>query len=334
MKAYIRAISYYLPKKVLTNEQLTERFPEWSVEKVASKIGINQRHIAAENEFVSDMAISASTRLFDEHQIKPTDIDFILLCTQSPDYFLPTTACIVQDKLGIPKHAGALDFNLGCSGYVYGLAMAKGLIMANIAKNILLITSETYSKHINRNDKGNSTIFGDAASATLVSLTGFAEIKEFELGTDGAGANNLIVKEGGMKHPNKSTQEFNDCDNGSKWPANLYMNGAEIFNFTLETIPPLVKNTLQKNKISEEQVDMYVLHQANKYMLNHLRKKMGIPEDKFYVHMENCGNTVSSTIPIALHAALISNKINSNQTILIAGFGVGYSWGSCIIEIK
>lgn len=332
MKAYIKAISYYLPKNVLTNEQLTERFPEWTVEKVASKIGVNQRHIAAENEFVSDMAISASNLLFDEHHIKPTDIDFILLCTQSPDYFLPTTACIVQDKLGIPKHAGALDFNLGCSGYVYGLAMAKGLIMANIAKNILLITSETYSKHINSNDKGNSTIFGDAASATLVSTTGFAEIKEFELGTDGSGANNLIVKEGGMKHPTKSNQEIIDEEHGVTWPSNLYMNGAEIFNFTLESIPPLVKTALQKNNISEEHVNMYVLHQANKYMLNHLRKKMGIPEEKFYMHMENCGNTVSSTIPIALREAMKSNQIKSNQTILLAGFGVGYSWGACIIE--
>jgi 3-oxoacyl-[acyl-carrier-protein] synthase-3 len=332
MKAYIKAISYYLPKNVLTNEQLTERFPEWSVEKVASKIGVNQRHIAAENEFVSDMAISASTILFDEHNIKPTDIDFIMLCTQSPDYFLPTTACIVQDKLGIPKHAGALDFNLGCSGYVYGLAMAKGLIMANIAKNILLITSETYSKHINSNDKGNSTIFGDAASATIVSTTGFAEIKEFELGTDGAGAKNLIVKEGGMKHPTKSNQEIVDEENGLTWPSNLYMNGSEIFNFTLEAIPPLVKTALRKNNISEEHVDMYILHQANKYMLNHLRKKMGIPEEKFYIYMENCGNTVSSTIPIALYESVKSNQIKPKQNILLAGFGVGYSWGACIIE--
>jgi 3-oxoacyl-[acyl-carrier-protein] synthase-3 len=334
MKAYIKAISYYLPENVLTNEQLNERFPEWSVEKVASKIGVNQRHIAAENEFVSDMAISASTRLFKEHNIKPTDVDFILLCTQSPDYFLPTTACIVQDKLGIPKNAGALDFNLGCSGYVYGLAMAKGLIMANIAKNILLITAETYSKHINSKDKGNSTIFGDAASATLLGTTGFAEIKEFELGTDGAGANNLIVKEGGMKHPVKSNQEIIVNEGGPIWPSNLFMNGSEIFNFTLETIPSLVKRTIQKNNLTEEDLDIYILHQANKYMLNHLRKKMGIPEQKFYISMENLGNTVSSTIPIALHDAISSNKIKPKMKVLLAGFGVGYSWGACLIEMN
>jgi 3-oxoacyl-[acyl-carrier-protein] synthase-3 len=332
MKAFIKAVSYYLPERVLTNAQLTERFPEWSVEKVASKIGINQRHIAGEKEFVSDMAISASKILFKEHHIEPTEIDFILLCTQSPDYFLPTTACIVQDKLGIPKNAGALDFNLGCSGYVYGLAIAKGLIMANIAKNILLITSEAYSKHINNKDKGNSTIFGDAASATLLSTTGFAELKEFELGTDGSGANNLIVKEGGMRYPEKLNQEINEGENGIIWPSNLYMNGSEIFNFTLESIPTLVKSTIQKNNIEEENVDMYILHQANKYLLNHLRKKIGIPEDKFFIFMENCGNTVSSTIPIALHEAMKSNKIHSNQKILLAGFGVGYSWGACIIE--
>jgi 3-oxoacyl-[acyl-carrier-protein] synthase-3 len=336
MKAYIKAISYYLPKDVLTNKQLTERFPEWSIEKVASKIGVNQRHIAAETEFVSDMAISASTLLFKEYNISPTEIDFILLCTQSPDYFLPTTACIVQDKLGIPKNAGALDYNLGCSGYVYGLAIAKGLVIANIAKNILLITSETYSKHININDKGNSSIFGDAATATLISTIGFAEIKEFELGTDGSGANNLIVKEGGMKYPIKSNQEVIDEESRITWPSNLYMNGSEIFNFTLEVIPSLVKTTLEKNNIIEQEVDIFIFHQANEFILNHLRKKMGIAKERFFISMENLGNTVSSTIPIALHDAIALNKIKpkAKQKVLLAGFGVGYSWGACLIEMN
>lgn len=334
MRTYIKAISYYLPETLLSNEELTKRFPEWSVEKVANKVGVNQRHIAAPDEFVSDMAVSASNKLFKEHNIQPSEIDFILLCTQSPDYFLPTTACIVQDKLGIPKTAGALDFNLGCSGYVYGLAMAKGLISASIASNILLITSETYTKHIHAQDKGNTTIFGDAASATLISTQGFAEIKDFELGTDGSGANNLIVKEGAVKFPVRSETEINMEDGAPFRPSYLYMNGTEIFNFTLEAIPPLVNTTIEKNKLGKDDVDLYILHQANKYMLNHLRKKMGIPEEKFYVHMENCGNTVSSTIPIALYEAQKEKTISAQQNVLLAGFGVGYSWGACIIEIQ
>ena len=160
MEAYIKAITYYLPSKRYTNEDINNEHPDWAIDKIMSKTGIKNRYISANDEFVSDMAITVSRKLFKEYSILPNSIDFILLCTQSPDYILPTTACIIQDKLGVPKSAGALDFNLGCSGYVYGLALAKGLICAGIAKNILFITSETYSKHISPNDKSNKTIFG------------------------------------------------------------------------------------------------------------------------------------------------------------------------------
>jgi len=189
MKAKIKALSYYLPTNVLTNQAINDEFPEWSVEKISAKTGIYNRHIAGVAEFSSDMAIKAAELMFREHNISPSSIDFILFCTQSPDYFLPTTACIIQNKLGVPTTAGALDFNLGCSGYVYGLALAKGLILAGIAKNLLLITAETYTKFIHPKDKSNKTIFGDAASATLITRDdGFAEILEFDLGTDGSGA--------------------------------------------------------------------------------------------------------------------------------------------------
>lgn len=331
-KAKIKGISYYLPENILDNVELNNSFPEWSVDKISSKTGIFKRHIAGKDEFTSDMAIKASEKLFNEYNIDPKEIDFILLCTQSPDYFLPTTACLVQDKLGIPTTAGALDFNLGCSGYVYGLAIAKGLINSNIAKNILLITSETYSKFIHPKDKSNKTIFGDAASATLISDNGFAEILDFELGTDGKGGNNLIVKNGASKYPSRCgidvTDEYNNVLNEN----NLYMNGPEIFSFTSESIPPLVHKTLNKHNININDVDLFVLHQANKFILNQLRKKLGIPEEKFYIHVENCGNTVSSTIPIALKEAIKENKVVGN--VLLAGFGVGYSWGSCILKIN
>src|SRR5665647_684105 len=169
MKAYIKSISYYLPEEVLTNEKLVELFPEWTVDKIASKIGVTSRHIAAVNETAADMAVCAAENLFTEHAIDRSSIDFVLLCTQSPDYFLPTSACLLQNRLGLSTTCGALDFNLGCSGFVYGLSLAKGLITANIAKNVLLLTAETYSKHIHPKDKGNRTIFGDASAATLVS---------------------------------------------------------------------------------------------------------------------------------------------------------------------
>jgi len=322
MQAYIKAISYYLPERGVSNEELVKETDNWSIEKIASKIGVATRHIAAEDEFSSDMAQKAALKLFEEHQIDRSKIDFVLLCTQSPDYFLPTTACILQDKLGLPTMCGAVDFNLGCSGYVYGLAFAKGLITAGISKNILLITSETYTKFIHKDDIGNRTIFGDAAAATIISTEGIAKIGEFDLGTDGKGANNLIVKNGGLRYIKTGNQD--DF---------LYMNGPEIFTFTLESTPLLVANTLKKNNNSAEDIDYYLFHQANRHMLNFLRKKIGIPEDKFVYYMENCGNTVSSTIPIALYDMLYCRKINSGR-ILLAGFGVGYSWGGTILDLQ
>lgn len=331
-KAFIKAISYYLPEKVLTNQDINDLFPEWPVEKVASKVGINQRHIAADTETALDMAEEAVKNLLDEYNIDKSTIDFILLCTQSPDYFLPTSACLLQNRLGFPISCGALDFNLGCSGYVYGLSIAKGLIAGGIAKNIILVTSETYTKHIHPKDKGNRTIFGDAATASLISTDGFAEIDNFSLGTDGAGAENLIVKTGGMRSKESSgVLSFNESNNPIS-EDHLYMSGTEIFNFTLASVPKLVAEVLEKNNKQFEDIDLFVFHQANKYMMDFLRKKIKIPIEKFYYAMENVGNTVSSTIPIALKEASKENLLNGN--ILLAGFGVGYSWGGVIINTK
>ena len=332
MNAYIKGISYYLPERIVANEELVKDFPEWNAEKVAAKVGINQRHITDKNETSGDMAMKAANKLFADYNISPSSIDFILLCTQSPDYFLPTTACLLQDKLGIPTTAGALDFNLGCSGYVYGLSLAKGLISAGIAKNILLLTAETYSKYIHPMDKGNRSLFGDAAAATLISIEGFAEIGQFSLGTDGRGADNLIVRTGCARE--KNPQNKLDKDEGGSLLSSdhLYMNGSEIFNFTLEAVPPLVKQTLANNNVASDDVDLYVFHQANKFMLNTIRKVCDIPKEKFYINLENTGNTVSSTIPIALKEALDAKVINKEMRVVLAGFGVGYSWGACILN--
>jgi 3-oxoacyl-[acyl-carrier-protein] synthase-3 len=328
-KAFIKAISYYLPSKELTNADLANSFPEWSIDKIEAKTGIKTRRIADLNEFASDMAIKASNLLFEKYNIDRNSIDFILFCTQSPDYFLPTTACILQQKLNLSTGIGALDYNLGCSGYVYGLALAKGLIISNIANNVLLITSETYSKYTHSTDRVNRTIFGDAAAATLVSDNGFAEILNFELGTDGEGANNLIVKEGGSRYKLKR----GEFPNNNAYPHGcLYMNGPEIFTFTTKMVPALVKKLLLNNNLNEELINLYVLHQANRYMLEFLRKIMKIPEDKFMIYLENIGNTVSSTIPIALLKAIEDNRTKGN--VLLAGFGVGYSWGGTVLKFK
>lgn len=332
MSAYISAISYYLPETIVSNQDLVEEFPEWSVDKIAKKIGVMNRHVVKEDQCASDMAEQAAKKLFLEHDIDKDKVDFLLLCTQSPDYFLPTTACLLQNKLGLSTKCGALDFNLGCSGYVYGLALAKGLIESRVANNVLLLTAETYTKYIHRQDKGNRTIFGDAASATLVSAYGFAEIGNFDLGTDGNGGNNLIVKTGAKRNPNPSQDITFDKSGNPVSSDHLYMNGSEIFNFTLETVPDLVETVMEKNGLQKENVDLYVFHQANKYMLACLYDLMELDETKTFDYMSEVGNTVSSTIPIALCEARKQDKLKGK--VLIAGFGVGYSWGGCILNCE
>ncbi len=332
MEAYIKAISYYLPEKVVTNEQLVEEFPEWSVDKIAKKVGINERHIAADDETAGDMAYNAAEKLIQENGIKRDSIDFVLLCTQSPDYFLPSTSCIIQSRLGLPTKCGAFDFNLGCSGYEYGLAVAKGLIVSGVAKNVLLLTAETYNKHIHPRDKGNRTIFGDGASASLITSEGFAKIGEFVLGTDGIGYDRLIHKTGAMRHYER-LNDFHEDENGNPLSSDhLFMDGKAIFDFTSDVVPPMIEETLTKNGIAENEVNLYVFHQANKYMINYLRKLMEIDKDKFYVFMETVGNTVSSTIPIALCEAQKEDKLYGN--VVLAGFGVGLSYGAVVLECK
>lgn len=333
MKAYIKAIEYALPDRVVTNEELVREFPEWSVDKIADKVGVNKRHIAAPDETSKDLAVKAAKKLFDKNvEIKKEDIDFVLFCTQSPDYFLPTSACLIQDELGLPTSCGAIDFNLGCSGYVYGLSMAKAMMVAGMAKNILLLTGETYSKFIHPKDKGNRTIFGDAGSATLISSNGFAEICNFSFGTDGRGAENLIVKSGAMRNRDLLNDVVFD-DNGNPLSSdNLYMNGSEIFNFTIDAVPALINDTLSKNGLQKEEIDSYVFHQANKFMLNFLRKKVKIDKEKFHLYLSEVGNTVSSTIPITLKEKANEDILQGN--IILAGFGVGYSWAGCVVKMS
>ena len=331
MSAYIKGIASFLPDRTLTNEQLVEEFPEWTVEKIAQKVGVYQRHIAAENETAADLAVKAAENLFLSYpSISREEVDFVILCTQSPDYLLPTSACIIQDRLGLGTNIGALDFNLGCSGYIYGLALAKGLIAGGIASNVLLLTAETYTKHLHPRDKGNRTIFGDGATATLISTSGFAEIGDFALGTDGRGANNLIIKTGGTRNPAKANDLTFD-ENGNPISSDfLYMSGSEIFTFTQRNVPKVVKATLEKNNLEKEDIRAFIFHQANSYMLEFLRKKIKIEEDKFIVDMTDTGNTVSNSIPLVIERALAKRELHGN--VLICGFGVGYSWGGTILN--
>lgn len=334
MNAYIKYISYYLPEREITNEELLREFPEWDAAKVAAKIGVRSRHLAEHDETAGDMAEKAARRLFEEHHVKPEDIDFLMLCTQSPDYYLPSTACILQDRLGIPVTSGALDYNLGCSGCVYGLALAKGLVVAGIARNVLILTAETYNKYIHPGDKGNRSIFGDGAAACLVSTDGMAEIGDFVLGTDGSGADNLIVRTGCSRSPQKANDVRTDEEGHIQSSDHLYMNGGAIFNFTLETVPSLVEQVLVKHKMQKSEVDYYLFHQANKMMLNAIRKVCLIPEEQFYINLETIGNTVSSTVLIGLKDCVDNGTLHAGMNVMLAGFGVGLSWAGTLLKFE
>ena len=335
MHASVTAVEYALPSGVLDNDQLAKEFSDWTAEKILGKTGIRQRHIAGTDEFASDIAVVAANRLLDSGICSRSEIDYILYCTQSPDYYLPTTACLLQSRLGLPPTCGALDFNLGCSGYVYGLGLAKGLIESGQATRLLLITADTYSKFIHPLDKSVRTLFGDGATATLISAaeSEYPLIGPFVFGTDGTGAENLIVPTGGLRRPTVAGAAASPDQNGSiRTVNNLYMNGTEIFNFTLRIIPETIGKLLARAGLAMDDIDLFIFHQANKFMLDHLQRKLKIPSERFWVSMDNTGNTVSSTIPIALKSALEAGKVHPGQRLMLVGFGVGYSWGATLVR--
>lgn len=331
MKTFIKAISFHLPEQVVTNELIVKDFPEWTVEKINNKIGIKERRIVNIDETAADLAVIAANKLFSAEKIDKNLVDYLIFCTQTPDYILPTSACIIQDRLGLNTTIGAIDVNLGCSGWLYGISLAKSLIIGGMAKNVLLLTAETYSKHIHPKDKGNRTIFGDGAAATLISTEGIAEIGNFSFGTDGKGANNLIVKTGAAHHKEKLNDlVFDDFGNPISSDF-LYMNGSEILNYTLDIMPKLSADTLSKNNLSQADIDLHIYHQPNKYISNLQQKKLHISPEKYYCFFENTGNTVSSTIPIAIKAAIDDGSLKTGYKVLSIAQGLGYSWAGVVL---
>ena len=331
----IHSIAYYLPSQILSNADLAAIYPGWDEQKIYQKTGIKERRIADQDETATDMAIKAAYKIFANKKISPSDIDFIIFCTQAPDYFLPTSACIIQDRLGIPTSAGAVDINLGCSGFVYALSLANGLIACGAASTVLILTADTYSKFIHPMDKSVRTLFGDAATATVVCPADSPRqsIKPFVFGTDGAGAKHLIVEAGAsrMARSDDTAKESEDSSGNVRSRNNLYMDGGAVLSFTLREIPPLVDELIARAEITKDNIDVFVLHQANTFILNALRKKMSIDENKFAIHLENVGNTVSSTIPIVL-AEMDKKGILINKRIALVGFGVGLSWAACLLN--
>ena len=334
MVVAILGISCELPLHVETNDDLQRENPDWRMAEVYGTSGIWSRHIVASDETASDLGFRAAAKLLAREIVPLNEIDYIVYCTQSPDYFLPATACVLQDLLGLGKHVGALDFNLGCSGFVYGLQMAHGLVMSGAARNVLLITADTPTKFVNSRDRTTRTLFGDAGAATLIgSARQSGCFGDFVVGTDGSGAKNLMVPSGGMRMPRsrESGVESTDKAGCTRSADNLYMDGNAVFSFAVITVPRTIKSLLLKAKMTIDDIDWFVYHQANRYMLETLAKQSRIPLEKMLIDVRDHGNVSSSSIPITLQRAVEAGRIQSGQKLVLAGFGVGYSWGACNI---
>ncbi|GGY96220.1 ketoacyl-ACP synthase III [Pseudoduganella plicata] len=328
-------LAAYLPEQVLTNDELAALYPDWPAEKILDKTGIGVRHVAAPGQTAGDLAYEAARNLFAQGQVAPAHVDFIILCTQAPDYVLPTTACVLQHRLGIATSAGAFDINLGCSGFVYGLSVAKGLVETGAARCVLLLTADTYSRYIHPQDKSVRTLFGDGAAATaIVADDGAPSIGPFVFGTDGSGAGNLIVPAGGFRRPGDadSAVERTDGSGNVRTDEHLYMNGAEVMAFSLREVPKAVDALLDKAGRTKDDIGLFVLHQANKFMLEALRKRLKVPEEKLPVCVRDWGNTVSSSIPLALIGLRNAGRLPAGTTTMLVGFGVGYSWAACLVN--
>lgn len=327
LKAYIKNIAYYLPDKIEEN----------TGGRLRKKTGIECRHICADEEVASDLAVLAAERLFSQG-ISRDEVEYLIFCTQSPDYYLPTTACILQHRLGLKTGIGAFDYNLGCSGYVYGLGLAKGLIESRQVKNVLLLTAETYSKYINPEDNSVWSLFGDAATATFITAvdTDMEGIYGLTYGTDGSGAGNLIVPVGGARHPFSKSPKTLICDEYGNKRTNhdLYMDGASIMNFSLDKVPDILEKILAKAACSRDNIDYFVFHQANKFMLDFLQDKCALSGYPYWNDVKEYGNTVSNSIPIALADLLDSKQSSELQRVVIIGFGVGLSWSGGIIDLS
>ena len=301
----------------------------WTAAEIESKLGIAERRIVGPGECASDLALKAAQRMFASGVCAASDVDYLLLCTQTPDYLLPTTACLLQSRLGLSTHVGAIDVNQGCSGFIYALGLASGLIESAQARNVLVLTADTYSRLLEPSDFSVRSLFGDGAAATLVSdvPTEQRSLGPFVYGTDGEGAPNLIVRDLSLRERTVAASDHQPLRADA-----LKMDGPEIFTFAVSVVPPLVGRLLERAGVGFGEVDLFVFHQANAYILEKLRKKIGIPEEKFVVAMRHTGNTVSSTIPLSLHAALRDRRLLPGHRVVLVGFGVGYSWGATMVR--
>jgi 3-oxoacyl-[acyl-carrier-protein] synthase III len=333
MPARIHSTRYFLPKTAYTNADFFAEFPELKGSSI-EKTGVKTRRIAQKNEVSSDMALAAAEVLIKEENIDRSTIDFVLYNSADLDFYTPATSCVIQGKLGLPTSCGTMDIVNGCSSFVYALGIASGIIDNMGAKNVLLLTSSVLTKYIHPKDKGNRFLFGDGSAATLITYSEKSRIGPFVYGTDGASYQKIIIKDGFARFPLSGSSHVDRTDEYGNTvnDASFDMDGTAIFLFSSKRVPVMIDELLTKASLTKNDIDLFIFHQPNVFLNEHLRHKMGIAPERFFHCMENFGNTVQSTIPIAIREAQIAGKLKPGMKVLLAGFGTGLSWAATIVQ--
>lgn len=313
---------------------LSNEFPHTSELEIFRRSGVKNRHLASDDETPSDLAFLAAESLFLQHEDERDNINALIFCTEGLDYKAPASACILHKRLRLKASCLALDIPAGCTGFVNGLLVAKSLIGQNGINNVLLLTAEIPTRVIDSKDLHLRMLFGDGACAALITTSRKEKIGNFIFGTDGTGAEFLWVERSGFRNPADSAWlEQNRDDPKQMKLGKMIMDGEEMLHFSLTHVPKLVKETLMKNQVTEDDIDLFIFHQASDIILRSLRRKCRIPEEKFFLCLENTGNTVSSTIPLALNDAQKKGILKSGNKVMLVSFGVGLSWAATIVEI-
>jgi 3-oxoacyl-[acyl-carrier-protein] synthase-3 len=330
----ITAMAACVPANKVYNKDLGYLIPQDEIEKTINAIGIKERRIAGANVCSSDLCFKAAQQLIADNNIDVNTIDVLLFLSQTPDYKLPATAPLLQHRLGLPNTAACLDLSLGCSGYVYGLSTAFAYASMQGIKRVLLLVGETMSKITSPYDKVNWPLYGDAGTATLIEKGDFADAY-FDLMSDGSGANAIIVPAGECRQPATAENlRITEKEDGNRRSDNqIYMDGMEVFNFTLRAVPKSIKNMLSFLNNQTVDIDYLVLHQANKFMTDFIAKKLKFDMSKVPYSIDRYGNTASASVPLTIVSEL-SNKLNGGKNVILCGFGVGLSWGTAYIIYK
>ena len=317
--AKIVGVGHFAPAKVVTNHDF-EQWLDTSDEWISTRTGMKRRHWASEEEATSDLALAAAHKALEHAKLAPNDIDAYIVCTATPDYPFPATACIVAAKLGA-KDKPAFDLEIACSGFIYGLTVASSLVRAGVYRRVMLIGAETLSKIVNKNDRGTAILFGDGAGAVILEQSNEDSFLASELGSDGSNPQLLQVEAGGSRHP----MDVAALSSGANL---IHMEGREVFKFAVTKMIDATDRALEKAQLAKGDVALLIPHQANKRIIDAAAKYLDMPAERVVVNIEEYGNTSAASIPIALSEAVHGGRLKHGDTIVFVGFGGGLSWGA------